>query len=275
MKIILASLVLGLVAVAVESRSAGTSEWIELPGTITQQQKDEFLATFNTPLREGRIAFGQRAAQGQFPWQAWLHLLVGGGGMLVCGGTLVTTNHIVTAAHCLPGSVQAVDTHFGSIDRGHFPNVARAGSFLLHHLWESPGSRNLEHDLAIVHIVQQMWFRTAALPTRGSMGNSYINARMTASGFGGDETGNLSQFLMFTWMTGEPNSACGNNIDGMLCTVGDHNSQVRGGDSGGPLIHGDNTLVGVISFGVGSRNGYTRTDRYLDWLGQHTGLQIW
>lgn len=56
------------------------------------------------------------------------------------------------------------------------------------------------------------------------------------------------------------------------------------GDSGGPLVqydsHGKATQVGVVSFvhsdgcASGNPSGYVRTESYLDWIVQNTGLDL-
>lgn len=51
------------------------------------------------------------------------------------------------------------------------------------------------------------------------------------------------------------------------------------GDSGGPLVL-DDTLVGISIFGAGdvscisNLDGFTRIDRYLDWISLNTEIEI-
>lgn len=56
------------------------------------------------------------------------------------------------------------------------------------------------------------------------------------------------------------------------------------GDSGGPLVqfdsNGEATHVGIVSFvnnagcASGNPSGYVRTESYLDWINENTGLNF-
>ena len=48
-----------------------------------------------------RIVRGEEAPPGAWPWQAQIRTP---GGFTFCGGTLVATQWVVTAAHCVPGA---------------------------------------------------------------------------------------------------------------------------------------------------------------------------
>uniref|UniRef100_A0A3P9LG86 Peptidase S1 domain-containing protein n=1 Tax=Oryzias latipes TaxID=8090 RepID=A0A3P9LG86_ORYLA len=62
-------------------------------------------AALNTKA-ESRIVGGQAAAAGAWPWQVRLHIPVSGGAAL-CGGSLINSQWILSAAHCF-SSLQEV-----------------------------------------------------------------------------------------------------------------------------------------------------------------------
>jgi secreted trypsin-like serine protease len=47
-----------------------------------------------------RIVGGSDTKSGQFPWLAYINI-EGSGGISVCGGSLISHRHILTAAHCI------------------------------------------------------------------------------------------------------------------------------------------------------------------------------
>ena len=49
---------------------------------------------------ENRIIGGQDAEENQFPWQAYLEITKTSV-VSICGGSLVSDHHVITAAHCV------------------------------------------------------------------------------------------------------------------------------------------------------------------------------
>lgn len=51
---------------------------------------------------DSRIIDGSPAAVGQFPWQVAVFFVVGGG-TFFCGGSVISNQWVLTAAHCAQG----------------------------------------------------------------------------------------------------------------------------------------------------------------------------
>lgn len=54
-------------------------------------------------MQPGRILGGLEAEPGQFPWQVLLVIQYYEWGILGCGGSLISDQWVITAAHCVDG----------------------------------------------------------------------------------------------------------------------------------------------------------------------------
>jgi len=142
----------------------------------------------------------------------------------------------------------------------------------------------LGNDVALINLKKPLSFRSniqpVCLPQRG---NSYVGRKAVISGWGATSypQGKLATHLQKVTTGIIENSECKEklNIDyvysTMLCAVAGNCSGTCFGDSGGPLTtfeNGINTLVGLVSFGIGGctlfpywPDVYTRVSSYLDW----------
>lgn len=80
-------------------------EWQDShPGHMRLLRKDELMEKTKEMSfgPSGRIVGGQEADRHQFPYQVGLvlHLATGNGW---CGGSLISRNYVMTAAHCIDG----------------------------------------------------------------------------------------------------------------------------------------------------------------------------
>lgn len=234
---------------------------------------------FSNSIKRGNIVNGQPASANQFPHQARLVI----NGNILCGGSLINSFWIVSAAHCIEGIRSAI-AYLGSTNAGNMPvsrSIVKAGN---------PSSYNpitLRDDIALLKMSQAVSFaaniKPIVLPTSSQASTVYTNVVLVASGFGRTASGQVSNTLQFTTVIGISTADCQRSFGSLItsniiCVKGYPrvNQGICSGDSGGPLTtSGSNPiLVGVTSFGAavgctaGLPQGFTRVGSYLTWINQ-------
>ncbi|CAG5043395.1 unnamed protein product [Parnassius apollo] len=241
----------------------------------------------------GRIVGGSVAPEGSIPYMVALT-----NGLLLrsflCGGSLVSTRHILTAAHC----INAVFS-FGSLS-----NTLRATVGT--NRWNLGGTnyniaRNITHpnyvQAAIKNDIGLLVTSTnvALSNTVGIVALNYdfIGANVAArvSGWGRiRQNGALSAELLQLTKTTIDGSLCVSEVARIanqfninappvephieLCTFHSIDHGTCNGDSGSPLVRVDNNQqIGVVSWGVpcarGAPDMYSRVSAYGTWLQQN------
>ncbi|KAJ2940588.1 hypothetical protein O0L34_g6529 [Tuta absoluta] len=256
---------------------------------------------------QSRIVNGQRAQPGQFPWQALLGLqgekyfklgrmkLSFKAVSLTCGASLISKQHLITAAHCVsdPGSswiATTIEVELGSTRRGNGVSVCTQ-EYFVHPKWNM---EDLENDIAIIRIptaydqikgYNPKLIAPISLPaSSGKINNDFVGHTAIASGFGIthlEEKNNDN--LNYVSLKVINNKLCsyrfGVKIDETkICTSPDIKpySSACLGDSGGPLVINKSSskqiLVGVASFvqdGCSSLSVFTRITSYKNFICQY------
>lgn len=259
--------------------------------------------TLCPPLRRMRRGF--TVPRGTAPWQAMIWQRQPG--QLHCGGTVIATGWILTAAHCffdkqnnpVPTSRFSVRLGVDSLDEGNSGFSYPILKFVSHPSFK-PGRKSHAFDVALLRYDSQQGRRgRIAFPARAvevdpltldqrpvragtpvfafGWGLTEVNASTTSRALQGARLflNGAEECRKFTGFRGTLEGA-------VLCAAGPKGEQACGGDSGGPLITYDEgqpgpTLIGVISSGVacgtaGIPSRYTRVGRVRDWIAREMAL---
>ncbi|ERS13359.1 serine protease [Alloalcanivorax xenomutans] len=221
---------------------------------------------------------GGEDATGDWPWAARVALDLGNGFENSCSGSLLNREWVLTAAHCFFNEdgeamdVSTITVHIGSGPKGTNPTRG-ADEYRLHSGYDNEANP-IGNDIALVHLSTAI--EVSSLPslvddahfdellTRDAMGR---DEAVTAIGWGVTDPDNptVSDTLQQVALDYVPFSTCNQSWNGFLTPVqssvicaAELNPQDNEtentclGDSGGPLILGDDPapyIVGLTSFG--------------------------
>merc|ERR1711934_878441 len=225
----------------------------------------------------GRIVGGQETEQHEYPWQ--VGLVSRNGRTPWCGGTLISSTHVLTAAHCtvdekpkwirvLLGEHNIADSDFNRVD------VAE----IINHPDYNSGT--IDNDYAILRLKNPVNFTNEVSPAclPADLSVTYAGVLATVTGWGTlSSGGNRPTAMHEVDVTVTTNAECSNAYDSitanMICAA-DSGKDSCQGDSGGPLITSENSrqaLIGVVSWGRGCAfdgfpGVYARVTEKMDWI---------
>ncbi len=229
------------------------------------------------------IVGGTEAVPGAWPWQA--RLTVGG---YMCGGSLVTTQWIVTAAHCVQGlSPSQATAILGDHDRTVTESSEQTRSVSQIVIHPNYNANTSDSDIALLKLSSPVTLnsRVALIPMVTSTDSALYAAGVlgTVTGWGTTSSGGSTPSkLRQVSVPIVTNTTCNSSIAyngritaNMLCagysSGGKDSCQ---GDSGGPFVVPNGSswkLAGVVSWGDGcaaaNKYGvYVRLNNFTSWV---------
>ncbi len=243
-----------------------------------------------------KIVGGEDVDIEDYPWQVSLQMTPVFGGGAFCGGTIISEEWIVTAAHCLLRDVNGEDFELTPTDvriRAGFTamnNPAQGSYYQVEEIILHPGYTTSSHrfDIALVRLASAIDFNhpgkaPVALVTQQDADNGMTDHGVMAkvSGWGALSSGgpspNILQAIEVPVIT-SGTSYPPNMITPDMIMAGASGQDACQGDSGGPMVIEDGNgwykLAGVVSWGVGCGEPgypgvYARVSYFEDWLAEY------
>ncbi|NWI23030.1 FA10 factor, partial [Sula dactylatra] len=231
---------------------------------------------------DARIAGGTLCHRGHCPWQV---LIRNSKDIGFCGGSLISSRWVLTAAHCLD-LVRPHHVTVGDFDK--YQREFKEQKIDVERSWTHPhyDSNDYNSDIALLYLSSDVIFNEYVSPIclpSPSLANllSEEGRIGMVSGWGAThERGSTLRFLMKVRLPIVNMETCQRSIDrlvtdNMFCAG--HSTEAADackGDSGGPFTvsyHNTWFLLGIVSWGEGcAERGkygvYTRVSNYIPWI---------
>lgn len=233
-----------------------------------------------------RIVGGQEAQPHEYPWHVGVD--VRNGREPFCGGSLISSRSVLTAAHCLRPINSSPNRWSVWLGR-HFKNGGGGTRYLISKVDYHPGYNkgvSTDNDFAIMTLASPVTFTNTISPVcLPSVDNKYEGRTATTTGWGElfeAEGGQRPDVLMEVDVKTMSNARCTTPnavwprwqiTRNMICAAAPNKDSCTN-DSGGPLVmlqDGSFDLIGVVSFGAGCAQArapgvYARVTAQLNWI---------
>ncbi|MEU5978984.1 serine protease [Streptomyces sp. NPDC047315] len=194
------------------------------------------------------VVGGTRAAQGEFPFMVRLSM--------GCGGSLLTQQIVLTAAHCVSGSGNntSITATAGVVDLQSSSAIKVRSTKVL----QAPGYNGTGKDWALIKLAQPINLPTLKIAETAE----YNSGNFTVAGWGAAREGGAQQrYLLKATVPFVSDATCRQAYPGLV-----NNEEICAGlpqggvdtcqgDSGGPMFRRDNAnawiQVGIVSWGQG------------------------
>lgn len=236
-----------------------------------------------------RIVGGTNATKIQFPYYAQIVSVVKKNNSKIgfgnCGGSLISTTHILTAAHCVENVLMLrIILGFYTVDDRSDVEVHHVKSVNIHSEYNTTAMSN---DIALIELAKPVTFTDNIKPIQLSCNYAEPETKTAVAGTGltDDVDQKLSQSLLWTNLTTISNEQCMQVFQRIetsnICAVGKPKQGACRGDSGTALIkdkNGSQIQIGLLSWGAINRceRGYptvfTRILDYIEWIKKNANV---
>ena len=251
-------------------------------------------------VRVERVLGGRGVTHEMFPWQVAVLNRVSPGRVVLCGGSLIEREWVLTAAHCVTRGASATlwprqqfEVRHGATNWRESDEATASGVAEIHMHPGYDGDVTRGNDIALLRLSRPIEdTRYAVLPKEDAAAQFVIpGACSVVTGWGhtreGDDSSGADQ-LQAASLAILDQRECRQAYGASRISAGEVCAGLPGGgrdscqgDSGGPLVveglgPGHHVLAGVVSWGEGcGRAGkpgvYARVAHYMPWIRRVTG----
>ncbi|AWP20594.1 putative elastase-1-like isoform 3 [Scophthalmus maximus] len=241
---------------------------------------------FNHNVHNQRVIGGNDAKPNTWKWQASLQYDSYNDGSYyhICGGTIIDSFFIMTAAHCILSQYRVVVGEYNMYEYDGSEQFIRVERIAVHPDWN--GDLGKGNDIALLRLANPLYdngyVALANLPYPGEMLPHDFTCYVTGWGLT-DYFGSVPAILQVAPINVVEHSVCSQPswwgsiaLRTMVCAGGDGIISGCQGDSGGPLscfTGGDWRVHGVVSYGpsgmcnqVSKPTVFTRVSSFEDWI---------
>ncbi|KAL1461117.1 hypothetical protein WDU94_013048 [Cyamophila willieti] len=242
--------------------------------------------------REGRVVGGEDSDPAEWCWQV---ALINSLNQYLCGGALIGTQWVLTAAHCVTNIVRSGDAIYVRVGDHDLTRkygspgaqTLRVATTYIHH---NHNSQTLDNDIALLKLHGQADLKDGVclvcLPARGVSHAAGKRCTVTGYGYMG-EAGPIPLRVREAEIPIVSDTECIRKINAVtekifilpassFCAGGEEGNDACQGDGGGPLVCQDDgfyELAGLVSWGFGCGRQhvpgvYVKVSSFIGWINQ-------
>jgi kallikrein len=260
--------------------------------SVDTPETNKYVCGVKGTYRSGRVVGGEDGAPGEWCWQV---ALINSLNQYLCGGALIGTQWVLTAAHCVTNIVRAGDAIYVRVGDHDLTQkfgspgaqTLRVATTYIHH---NHNSQTLDNDIALLKLHGEADLKDGVclvcLPARGTSQSAGKRCTVTGYGYMG-ETGPIPLRVREASVPVVVDNECVRKINAVtekmfilpassFCAGGEEGHDACQGDGGGPLVCEDQgyfELTGLVSWGFGCGRQdvpgvYVKISSFIGWINQ-------